>query len=1059
MAELVCRSAFSLSEGASKPDELVDRAVELGLHALAITDRDAVYGMPQAHRAAVAQRRAGHSIDLLCGALLTVQGQPGVALLAQNTTGWKHLCHLITQARCGGEAARGALDPRTRGTVKGRGRVPMRLLLEKQSGLEAIALGGWSAEALHELREAFGDRTSLAVVRQMDSLDTERLDARRALSQASGVPLVASNDVVMHSPARKPLHDVLTCIRLHCTLDQAGRALQPNAERHLKGPAELCEMFRGLEHALDRTVHIADRCTFAMDQLAYHYPKEIVPEGQSPMAWLTHLTEQGLAWRYPEGTPGHVRAQVDHELALIARMNFPAYFLTVHDAVRYAREQGILCQGRGSAANSAVCYALGITAVDPASSSLLFERFISEERGEPPDIDVDFEHERREEVIQYIYRKYGRHRAGMINEIIAYRRRSAVRDVGKALGLSVDQVDALAKGMHWFDAGPVARDDLTTAGLDPSDTRVQLTCALCDELQGFPRHIGIHVGGFSISDGPLVDLVPVEPATMPERTVIQWDKDDIDVVGFVKVDLLSLGMLTATRKAFDLVRQHWGRVLSLASVCSEDPAVYDMLCQADSIGVFQIESRAQQSMLPRLRPRCWYDLVIEVSIVRPGPIQGGMVHPYLARRNGEEPVSYAHPALEPILSRTLGVPIFQEQVMAMAVAVGDFTPGRADGLRRAMGAWRKRGGLNELTDELVQGMMKNGVQRDYAEQIAAQIQGFGEYGFPESHAASFARLVYVSAWLKCHYPAAFCAALLNSQPMGFYAPRTLIADAQRHGVEARGIDIDHSDWDCTLEPVPEAPAQPALRMGLRLVRGLREEAGLAIEAARKDRPFDGVGDLSRRARLRKDDLLVLARANVLRSLGPGRQVHSGEEPGGWSVTPGSWDRRKAAWAVQGMFDMPLFQGLMRDEAPAPIPEPDREDELREDYRTVGLSVDDHPLKLLRTELEARDFRTVEELFAIPEGTIVRVGGLVASRQRPGTASGMVFMSFEDETGQVNVVVRPQLFDRQRAVIVGRNLLEVTGRLQRQDEAVSVLAFRFAPLAQGEVVSARSRDFR
>ncbi len=1059
-AELVCRSAFSFHEGASLPEELVEQAVALGLRSLAITDRDAVYGLPRAWKEA-----HKHGLHLICGALLTVEGGPGLVALARTATGWKHLCHLVTRARCGGpaddKAAGTAAQRRARGVVKGRGRVPFDVLLDKTAGLELILMGGWEADRIAPLKDACGDHLSLGLVRRFDSHDDARVAARVALSDQVGVPLLATADALMHRPERQRLQDLLTCIRLHTTLDEAGTALQANRHRHLLSPEELFTRFAGHEAAVERSLLLAERCTFGLDQIAYKYPREVVPQGRTPMSWLRQLVAEGVADRYPAGVPESVDKQLQHELGLIERLNFPAYFLTVYDAVRFARQQGILCQGRGSAANSAVCYVLGITAVDPASSSLLFERFISEERGEPPDIDVDFEHERREEVFRYLYDKYGRTRAAMINEVIRYRRRSAIRDVGKAVGLSLDQVDRMARRIHWFDSGVIGPEQLLDAGMDPNDHRVQLALELTDELSGMPRHVGIHVGGFAISDGPLVDLCPVEPATMEGRTVIQWDKDDIDVVGFVKVDFLSLGMLTAIRKSFDFIERHWGQPLDLAAVPGEDPAVYDMICRADTVGVFQIESRAQMSMLPRLKPRCWYDLVIEVSVVRPGPIQGGMVHPYLRRRNGEEAVEYAHPKLKPILERTLGVPIFQEQVMAMAAAVGGFTPGQADELRRAMGAWRKRGGLEEMSEELVRGMMSEGIPEDYARQIAAQIRGFGEYGFPESHAASFARLVYISCWLKHHYPAAFSAALVNSQPMGFYSSRALLADAQRHGVRLLPVDVERSDWDLTLEPTPTeptpanpTPANPtpgnrpdhpfAIRLGLRLVKGLREDAGRRIEAARRDQPFAGVGDLQRRADLRRDDLVRLARADALSGLGP----------------PGRpWDRRQAVWAVQGLTDLPLFQGLMRDEEPAPLPSPTVTDQLREDYAMTGLSVDKHPIGMVRAELAARGVRSAEQVYDMDADCRVRVAGMISHRQRPGTASGILFMTLEDETGLLNIVVKPQLFERQRRVILDESTVEIEAKVQRDGDSLSLLAYRFMPLRTAPPVETSSRDFR
>jgi error-prone DNA polymerase len=1033
-AELLCRSSFSFQEGASTPEELVDAAADLGLYALALTDRDGVYGLSRAHRQAKAR-----GLRLICGARLTVQGGPGVALLAADAGGWSRLCRLLTEARCAG-ALEGAPAPHGReGLQKGFASLPLPRLIELGSGggLEALLVGPWPAPEARAVAEAFGDHASLCLSRHLDGQDEPRLAARRALAAAAGLPLLATQDALHHHPSRQRLQDVLTCVRLGLTLDEAGRHLQPNRERHLRGPAAMAALLPDDPAALARTVEVADRCRFSLADLGYRYPRELVPEGHTPLSWLRALTDAGLRRRYPGGAPARVVAQIAHELGVIERLDFPAYFLTVWDVVRYAESQGILCQGRGSAANSAVCFVLGITAVDPASSNLLFERFISEERGEPPDIDVDFEHERREEVIQYIYTKYGRHRAAMVCNMITWRRRSALRDVGKALGLSADQLEGLAGQVQWFDKGlQLDAAQLQAAGLDPADPRVRLTLELSAELKGHPRHLGLHSGGFTISDGPLIDLVPVEPATMADRTVLQWDKDDIDTVGFVKIDVLALGMLTAIRRCFDLVRAHGGRALCLASVPAEDPDTYEMISRADTVGIFQIESRAQMSMLPRLQPRTWYDLVIEVSLVRPGPIQGGMVHPYLARRSGAEPVTYAHPLLEPILARTLGVPIFQEQVMAMAVAVGGFTPGEADGLRRAMGAWRKRGGLEVHTERLRAGMQARGITAEYAEQIARQIQGFGEYGFPESHAASFARLVYVSAWLKRHHPAAFTAALLNSQPMGFYSPRALVADLRRHGVEVRPVDLQVSDWDCTLEP---GAGGPALRLGLRLVQGLREDAVRAALVARADAPFGHLADLLRRTPLQRAELVALARAGALDAFGP--------------------DRRQVVWAAEGLIDLPLFRGLRRDEPPAPLPAPTAVDDLLEDFRMVGLSIRHDPLQMARSELRRTGHLSIAELLTRPDGARVRVAGLVSNRQRPGTASGVLFMTLEDETGMLNLVVWPKLFEQQRQLILGHNLLRVQGRLQRDGGSVSLLCARFSPLESAPAVHSPSRDFR
>jgi error-prone DNA polymerase len=1016
-AEVVCRTSFSFHEGASTPEEIVNQAAALGLSAVAITDRDGVYGIPRAHKAA---KTAG--VRILPGALLTIQDGPGVALLARDPGGWSQLTRLITESRAD--------------MKKGWGQLPIDALLARSGGLEAILIGDWSVDRASAVREAFGAHVSLALTRRLDSHDPARWDRAAVLSARAQIPLVATCDVHMHTPSRLPLQDVLTCIRRKCAIDQAGTTLSPNASRHLRSPARMARMFASAPQALERGLAIMDRCHFSLDDLSYRYPREIVPEGWTPMKWLSNQTQEGLHWRYPEGVPAEVQTKVAHELQLIEKLDFPAYFLTVYDVVRFARSKGILCQGRGSAANSAVCFALGITAVDPATSSLLFERFISEERGEPPDIDVDFEHERREEVLQYVYSRYGRHRAAMINEVISYRRRSAIRDAGKALGLDPDQIDRMAKGIHWFDKGPVDEAKLREVGLDPRDPRVSHSLQIAESMHGMPRHVGIHSGGFTISDGPLIDLCPIEPASMENRTVIQWDKDDIDTVGFVKVDLLSLGMLTAIRKCFELIEKHWGRPLCLATVPSEDPAVYEMLCRADTIGVFQIESRAQMSMLPRLKPRCFYDLVIQVSIVRPGPIQGGMVHPYLRRRRGDEPVTYAHPKLEPILARTLGVPIFQEQVMAMAVAVGGFSPGEADALRRAMGAWRKHGTIGVLAEKLVSGMRANGISDEFAEQICEQIRGFGEYGFPESHAASFARLVYVSSWLKCHYPGAFCAALLNSQPMGFYSARSLIDDARRHGVSVRPVDVQHSDFDNTMEP--DGEGHWALRMGLRQIRGIKQAAASRIQSARTEGRFTSIASLQKRAALDRGDLGLLARADALRSLAD--------------------HRRQALWSVQGLYDLPLFRGLQRPDT-VTLPEPSPSEDMREDYRVQGLSLSHNPVAMVRGRLDKEGFVTAARVQDLPGGRTVRVAGMVAHRQRPSTAKGVVFMTLEDETGLLNVVVKPHTFEEQRKVIVEHNLLEVTAKVQRDGRSVSLLAARFSPLTAPSPDRLNSRDFR
>ncbi len=992
------------------PAELVEQAAREGLAALGICDRDGVYGLVRAWKAG-----QQHGLQVLHGAGLTLEGAPSVVLHAMDSTGWGNLCELLTRGR--------------EGRPKNDSLLPLADLLECTGGLIALVGAAWGEHpAAGALADAFGDRLYVEAFRQRLPTDSGRVAAAEALALRLDRPVVAVGRVLMHTPTRQPLQDVQRCIQHHCTLETAGRLLEPNAERHLRSPSAMFALFGDHPDWVHRTREVAARCTFELGQLTYRYPREVVPKGHDPMSWLNVLVEQGCHKRWPEGTPPKVQAQIRHEMALIDELEFATYFLTVQDIVAMADERHILCQGRGSAANSAVCYALGITAVDPSRSNMLFERFISRERGEPPDIDVDFEHERREEVIQAIYEKYGRHRAALVNEVISYRPRSAIRDVGKAFGLSLEQVGRMAKAT---DRG---RDSLgpkqaLEAGVDPADPRVAATLERAMEIQGFPRHTSIHVGGFVIAAENLRTRCPVEPAAMEGRTVIQWDKDDVDAVGFIKVDVLALGMLTAIRKCFGLIRETGGPDLHLANIPPEDPAVYRMLCKADTVGIFQVESRAQMSMLPRLKPTCFYDLVIEISIVRPGPIQGGMVHPYLNRRSGKEEVVYAHPALKPILERTLGVPIFQEQVMEMAMAVGDFSPGQADALRRAMGAWRKRGGLDPLIQQLVANMKNKGIDDAFAAQIAQQIMGFGEYGFPESHAASFALLVYVSAWLKCHHPAAFTCALLNSQPMGFYTPGLLVADVRRHGVEVRGVCAATSAWDCTLE-------EGALRLGLRQIQGFGEEAAQRIEAARGSAPFSGVADLGHRAGLNKGELRKLSRAGALKMLGR--------------------SRRETLWQVEGLWNGPLLNGVEPPQEEAHLPEPTALEALQEDYRATGLCLDAHPVGLVREHL--RGVLPIDQLEDQPEGARVRIAGMVTCRQRPHTASGVLFMTLEDETGMANLVVWPKVYERQRRMVRGENLLVVTGKLQRQNEAISILAWQFQRLPVEGIVT-KSRDFR
>ncbi|MDP6566319.1 MAG: error-prone DNA polymerase, partial [Alphaproteobacteria bacterium] len=862
--------------------------------------------------------------------------------------------------------------------------------------------------------------------------DRRRLSRLAALAARAGTPLVATNDVHYHLPGRRPLQDVLCCIREHCTVAEAGFRLAANAERHLKPAAEMARLFADHPGALARGVEIAGRCDFSLDELRYEYPAEPVPGGRTPQQELERQTWLGAAERYGGEISPSVRKLLRHELELIAELDYAPYFLTVHDIVRFARSQGILCQGRGSAANSAVCYCLGITAVDPSRLDLLFERFISAERNEPPDIDVDFEHERREEVIQYVYRKYGRDRAGLAATVISYRAKSAIREVGKALGLSLDAVGALAGNLWGWGAEDVDPDKVRESGLDPDDPTVAMAIRLARELTGFPRHLSQHVGGFVITNGPLSEVVPIENAAMEDRTVIEWDKNDLDALGMLKIDLLALGMLTCIRKCFDLIERHHGRPLTLASVPAEDPAVYDMLCRADSIGVFQVESRAQMTMLPRLRPRDFYDLVIEVAIVRPGPIQGDMVHPYLRRRAGKERVSFPSKDLEDVLGKTLGIPLFQEQAMRIAIVAAGFTPSEADRLRRAMATFRHTGTIHTFRDKMIEGMVERGYERDFAGRCFKQIEGFGDYGFPESHAASFALLVYVSAWLKHHYPAVFACGLLNSQPMGFYAPAQIVRDAREHGAEVRPVDVNHSDWHGTLEPLPGGGANGAgavaLRLGLRQIKGFAEAEGEKLMAARGS-GYAGPEALWRRAGLGAGLLEKLADADAWRSTG--------------------LDRRAALWELKrlGQPELPLFAAAEgRPASPdAPrepavqLPDMPIGEQVVQDYSHLRLSLKDHPLRLLRPRLRARGIIDNEELAALPAGRQVTVGGLVLVRQRPGTAKGVIFVTIEDEAAVANIIVRPPVFEAYRRVVLSSRLLAARGRIEREGIVVHVLA--------------------
>ena len=981
-AELHCLSNFSFLRGASHPQELVERAAALGYAALALTDECSLAGAVRAHLAA---KECG--LKLILGTEIVLERDFRVVLLATDRRSYGAIASLITTGR--------------RRSKKG-GYALSRVDVEQLAGSGALVIAVTEKE--EEARwtaERFPSQAWLAAELHCGSNDRAKLDALKTISRHTNLPLVAAGDVHMHVRSRRRLHDVLTAVRLGKPVAECGQALYPNAERHLRLRMRLAQFYPA--ELLEESLRVAERCRFSLDELRYEYPAELVPQGETPASWLRKLTQEGLRWRFPAGVPRKVAELAERELGLIAELAYEPFFLTVHDVVRFARGKGILCQGRGSAANSAVCYALGITEVDPARMNVLFERFVSRERNEPPDIDVDFEHQRREEVIQYVYEKYGRSRAALAATVICYRPKSAVRDAGKALGLPADEVERMAKAFAFWDTKIEA------------DNQVLQIAAM---LVGFPRHLSQHVGGFVISRGPLAELVPIENAAMPERTVIQWDKDDLEALGLLKVDVLALGMLSAIRRALELIEK------KIHEIPAEDPAVYAMVQKADTIGVFQIESRAQMSMLPRLRPESFYDLVIEVAIVRPGPIQGGMVHPYLRRRRGLEPVMYPSEDVKRVLERTLGVPIFQEQVMELAMVAAGFTPGEADRLRRSMAAWKKRGGLQHFEEKLKQGMARNGYSAQFADALYRQILGFGEYGFPESHSASFALLVYVSAWLKCHHPAAFCAGLLNSQPMGFYAPSQLVQDARRHGVEVRPADVNASDWDCTLEG-------GALRLGLRMVSGLSEAEGRRVAAGR---PYRSIFELN----LNRKDLRSLAAAGALQSL--------------------AGHRRLAHWAAAGAQRRAPLDAPAAERMPELAP-PREGEEIVADYASLGLTLGRHPLALLRSRLQKQKLMRADELHALPHGSTAATAGLVTCRQRPDTASGVIFVTLEDETGNVNVVVWKSLSEQQKPVLLGSRLLAVHGVIERDGDVVHLVARRLEDCSRllGRLAAA-SRDF-
>jgi error-prone DNA polymerase len=1168
-AELHCKTNFSFLEGASHADELVRQAAALGYRALAVTDRNSLAGVVRAH---IAAKEVG--LPLVIGAEITPIDAPSVVLWATDRASYGRLCRLITRGR--------------RNAPKGECALTQQDVAEFAEGLvagiktEELQNENWQNSAMNDLQFAICNLQSFKsplhiycdifphrcyllaeLVRSTD--DCARLAELQQLSRAAGIPLVAAGDVHYHVPARMVLHDVLTAIRHGTTVSAAeGTLLFPNAERHLRQLEEIQTLFADAPDALARTIEIADRCRFSLDELRYEYPTELpqqgleagdwglgtggsresrvegrepeeetvrgpwsvvrrsnvtdngkrttdLPSPQSPLEYLTQLTWQGAADRYSEGVPEKIRHQLQYELALIGELRYESYFLTVWDLVRFARSRNILCQGRGSAANSAVCYCLGVTSVNPATSDLLFERFISRERNEAPDIDIDFEHERREEVLQYVYEKYGRERAGLAATVITYCSRSAIRDVGKALGLSLDRVDALAKHVEGYTHEPKLVGRCREMGIDPTSDLGRRLIYCVNEIIGFPRHLSQHVGGMVMTQGPLCEMVPIENAAMEDRTVIEWDKDDLDELGILKVDCLCLGMLTAIHKCFDLVREHHGRELTLATIPADDADVYDMICRADTIGVFQIESRAQMSMLPRLKPRCFYDLVIEVAIVRPGPIQGNMVHPFLRRRMGEEEETYPNEAIRQVLHKTLGVPIFQEQAMRLAVVAAGFTPGEADQLRRAMAAWRRPGIIDQFRKKLLDGMRANGLPDEFAQRVYQQIQGFGEYGFPESHAASFALLVYASAWLKHYYPAAFAAAMINSQPMGFYQPAQLVRDARDHGVQVWPVDVNHSRWDCTLEKAELQNANkmqidnchnsamnnlqfaicnlqsPFLRLGLRMLNGLGETVGRTIERVRNDGPFTSIDDFARRTGLGQAVIKRLAAADAFRSIGTNRRQAL------WEALGQEKKRRamplfapaqeenckmqiancKLQIAEQGTAAMDNLQfAFCNLQSPIPafdlvpeLPPMQLYEEVVADYRTAGLSLRAHPISFYRDQLEKLGITPAHKLVELPNGAPVRVAGLVLLRQRPGTAKGITFVTLEDETGTVNLVVHQHTWDRFYRVARRAPAWIAHGHIQTTDKTsatpiIHVVVSRLEALAeQLRQLDVKTRDFR
>jgi error-prone DNA polymerase len=1020
--ELSAMTNYSFLEAASHADQLAATAAALGMAELGVADRNSLSGIV---RALVGCDKAG--IRLVVGCRLTFRDAPDILVYPTDRATYGRLCELLTLGR--------------RRAPKGACHLDYVDFAEAREGFIAILVPPEQDQPdftsfLRRFHADFPETGYLALAHLYRGDDVRRLHRLQQLADAIGILTVAINEVRYHEAARKTLYDVITCVRHGCTIETAGYRIASNGEQHLKPAAEMRRLFRGHAAAVARSAEIAARCTFSLRELKYEYPEEVVTPGETPLESLRKFTWEGAKWRYPNGVTPRIRQQIEHEFKLIEELDYARYFLTVRDLVHKARELKILHQGRGSAANSVICYCLGITSIDPIETDLLFERFISSARNEPPDIDVDFEHERREEIIQYIYEKYGRHRAGLAATIVCYRSRAALRDVGRVMGLSEDTISRISKTIWGWSMKELNDEQIRSAGFDPADRRLYLTLELARELTGMPRHLSQHVGGFVISKGPLSSVVPIENAAMADRTVIQWDKDDLEALGLMKVDVLALGMLSCIRRAFDFIQQHEGRTLSLA-MTPTDPATYDMLCEADSVGVFQVESRAQMSMLPRLKPRCFYDLVIEVAIVRPGPIQGDMVHPYLRRRDGRE--SSESPAgLQQILEKTHGVPLFQEQVMKIAIVGAGFTPNEADELRRAMATFKKVGTIDSFRDKFMAGMLKNGYAHEFADRCFRQIEGFANYGFPESHAASFALLVYVSAWLKCHYPTIFAAALLNSQPMGFYAPAQIVHDADEHGVVLMPVDINASDWDNDIVRIDPAKARRplrdrrdgrrvlaqktrldrhlALQLGFRQVDGLKETEMRRL-TDRRGHGYRSIADLWRRAELTPATLTRLAEADAFQSLG--------------------LDRRQALWAVKALGEAPLpLLGHIEaaSEPLAPLPDMPLSQHVLEDYRSLHLSLKKHPLSFLRETLRRRGVIPCHQLGHLKNGQKVFVAGLVLVRQRPGTASGVIFMTLEDEHGIANLVVWPRLFGESRAIVMGAQLVGCAGRVQIEGKA-------------------------